>query len=178
MNCFISNKDMKTKSLTITLIIIFASISLFSQQNYLSFKKEYPAKEKVVLEGKKIKIFTFNDRSYKGKIYFLDNDKILIGTDTISLSEINSIRVRTLTHIISGAALSATGAGMVVGGVSLLANLFAAEESSMILLSILGAPLAMSGFSVITYGAVIIFWARNYHSAKWEYEIVTFEQQE
>jgi len=117
-----------------------------------------------VTEGKKVKVFTNDSGEFKGKMYFYNDDKVIIETDTIELENISNIRVRNITHIPSGATLVGAGVFVTYTGLNLFVQTLAQGDIAIMIGTIVGVPLALSGVSIVSAGVLIVCLARNYYS--------------
>lgn len=161
------------KTLLSILICCLASLpNLYTQATHLVLTKKTEKKERAVAEGKKIKVYL--EAIYiKGNFSIIDTATILIGRDTIPLSDVKGIEARTSGTIATGIVLTALGAAALAYGVvekkeanenDPSSGLFSGSDPSGVGFIVLGAGMA-------TYGLGNIVGGMNYKSAKWRYSI-------
>ena len=97
------------KKLFFILTFIVAGALLWSQTNALVLEKNRNAKQKILPANTKIKIVTNDGRKYKGPFQIADNNTILMGTDSIELSEVKKIRYKSKLGTYIGAGVGVLG---------------------------------------------------------------------
>ncbi len=135
-------------------------------QNVLVFTNKKNGKEKIIKQGKKIKIFTKSDSVYKG-FFTIKNDSLSIIDKKFSLDDIEMIRkVSTEAKVIGGALT-------VVGG---LASIFLVATT--IQMGYYGVYLYTLDYLVIlvaTKGILMLTKGISYKKPKWDYSVRTVE---
>jgi len=161
---------MKTKLLFLG-ITLFSMINVFSQNEVLILKKKKNDKEKLVQEGKKIKLITFDDQRLEGK-FDITNDSVLVFEgDSLLLSEIDVIRTKSLASKIIGGSLAGGGALVTTGGALIVINTFAEGGLAVIVGIVLGIPITTVGVIVTTSGVLLATIGKKHKSKKWDFDI-------
>lgn len=147
------------------------SVNISAQDNILSITKESTGKEKVFAEGTKIRVFTEDGKSFKGRFTVIDSNTILVDSDTILLSNIDNIRIKNLWGILGGAGIIGAGGFISYTGINLLVQSFSQGDIAIMVSAIVGIPVGVTGISIASAGVLLILWNRNYEDVDWLYNI-------
>ena len=138
---------MKTKLLLLGMAL-FLIMPAFGQNEVLVLKKKSNDKEKLVQEGRKIKIITSDKQKIEGN-FDIQNDSILIcNGDSLSLSEIEIIRTKSHATKIIGSSVAGIGAFTTTGGALIVITTFAKGGLAPIVGVFLGIPITTIGVIV------------------------------
>ncbi|PLX09638.1 MAG: hypothetical protein C0596_01055 [Marinilabiliales bacterium] len=151
-------------------LVLFCS-NLFAQSNVLSITKESSGREKIFNEGTKIRVFTNDGISYKGKFVIVDENTISIGSDTLVLSNIDNIRIKNIWGILGGSAIIGAGGFISYTGFNLFFTSFSQGDIAILVSTIVGIPIGITGITIASGGVLLLIWNRNYEDVEWEYSI-------
>ena len=157
--------------LIVSVIILFSIMNTYGQNNELILKKEKNNKEKIIREGKKIKVITFNDQKIAGSFEICGDSVLIIKKDSLLLSEIKIIRTISLASKISGGTLAGVGGIFTLGGALLTIKGFADGGLAVIGAVFLGIPITTVGIIVITTGILMATTGKKHKSKNWDYSV-------
>lgn len=101
----------------IVLVLLFSNLSF--SQGHLLLKNEKSSTEKVIKEGKRIRLKTTNGKKIKGRYIILNDSTIFIKKDTLALSQIVKIKRDPLALAFINGAFACIGGGLISGGLIL-----------------------------------------------------------
>lgn len=145
----------------IYLVLLFISLTVFSQQRTLEITNIKDGKVKVFVENQRIKIRTLDHKKWVGNLKITDSVSFTVNNQKIQLDSLQSIKnqpkvlgtVKTVVLI----------SGLAIVGASLIAA--SGGSDSAFLLFAVGAGTTMSA-------GVIEGLNSNYTKRKWTYKIV------
>jgi hypothetical protein len=160
---------------TSLLALIILSVNAFSQNKVLDLKNKTNNKERIVKEGRKIKVFTVWGTTYKGRLDIISSDAIALQQDTIAIDEIARIRAKSTGAKVAGGLTTGLGAALFSGGIVVLVETF---SQNVFIITVLGLVV---GGAMITYGAILIptgililTIGKKYSRDKWDFQIVQY----
>lgn len=151
---------MKTIFLLITFNLGILSL-LHGQEGQLVLTNKNTHTERILEQGKTIRVKHSENLRSKGILTIIDSSKIALGNDSIPLSEIMNIDAKTVDSRSPGIVLVALGAGVFALGVPF------SQEISVgggVALYILGGGMMAGGIKKLSVG-------QTYTSRKWSYSI-------
>jgi small nuclear ribonucleoprotein (snRNP)-like protein len=145
----------------IFLLTLFFSLSLFSQEKMIEITEIKSGKTINYTDNQSVKIRTFDGKKHKGILKVVDNETFLVGSESIKIDSLQSIKVnlKKINQIknivlITGIAVVATGLTLATVG----------NNAAFLLLTV---------GSGITISAGIIEGINGYNSKrKWIFKIV------
>ena len=163
---------MKT-TLLIFVFFSFSSLMLYGQNNVLVLTKKKNQKEKVVKEQKSIKAITSDNVKHKGRLVITDETHIVLGADTLSLSDIETIRTKSLASQITGGVVTTIGGITTTTGAYIFIELVVIDGRlfSMLVGIILGVPITVVGVLATTTGVLVLVIGKKHKKEKWDYSI-------
>jgi len=157
----------------ILLITILFSFSSFAQNEELVIRNKKSGKEKTVSEQKTIKLF-LNDLSVnKGPLEIIDNSSVVIGGDTVKLTNIQKIRTKSLASQITGGVVTFLGSATTALGTYIFVDLLFIHPGffEAIVGVVLGIPIAATGIIITGTGLAVLLIGKKYPADKWDYSI-------
>lgn len=138
-----------------------------AQENYIKLTKSKGGRQKILKEGERIKIKTFNGKKYIGKFTIIDPQTISLNDQIISLGDIVLMKrksaeaavVSIFFYVLAGVSVTAGTAGLIKGGWGLIAT-------------IIGYP---AGTLFAIAGALINDFPNSNKNSKWRYKIIYHE---
>jgi hypothetical protein len=154
-------------------IIISSILNVCGQNDVLILKKKKSGKEKIIQEGKRIKIITDSARIIKGKFDIVNDSILVIEKDTVDIKDIAKIRAKPIGSYIAGGLLTGGGIALTATGSVIIVQAALTEEYMIMVLGLLagssmivvGVPIAVSGVLVMTIG-------KKYTREKWDFRIL------
>lgn len=157
---------------------------VYSQEGQLVLTYKSNGHERVLEEGKKIKVYKNEYDKLKGRLTIIDTASIAVESDTVPLDSIFKIETITKDSRPTGILLTTIGSLMIAGGVAALNEINSSSGSSsggssgnfdlgpssdavsggVVMMMIIGAGVTGAGINKLVNGA-------NYKSSKWEYSI-------
>jgi hypothetical protein len=111
------------KSLTLLLIFSLAVVCpVNAQEGKLVLSKIGEKRERSIYAGKKIGVYTIDERHFSGHLGIIDSSSITVGTDTLPISGIEAIVARTSGTRTTGAILTGIGSFALIGGLAIMNN--------------------------------------------------------
>jgi hypothetical protein len=162
---------MKTTLLLSLLLLGILHVS-YGQDDQLLLKKKNSHKEKVLTEGKSIRIITMEKQTLKGRFEIISDSLLTIAGDTVATNEIQRIRTKSLGGKITGGILSGGGGIITTFGAIIIITTFSAEGLAPLVGILIGIPLTGVGIVIATTGVLVLSIGKNYRHTKWNYEIV------
>lgn len=159
------------KSLLFFLGAFFFVLSGFSQENVLLLQKKSSSKEKVINEGKKIRVYTTDDNILKGKITIHGDSALVFNGDTVLLEDIAKIRTKSLATQIFGGTLAGLGGLTTLAGGMIWAQAMADGGWAVLVGVMFGIPVTSVGVLATTTGVIFLTVGKKYRSKKWDYRI-------
>lgn len=153
-------------------LLILTSFAGYAQTNAgLQLRNYNTNNSKFVTEGSKILVIK-DGKIYKGTLKVISDESIAINSDTILLSQIQELRVKTFSNQFGGGVLLASGS--FVGGFGLVfVGAGIAEASGYGIIAIIfGAPLAAVGIFGAIKGVKLLSGGKKFVPTKWEYKII------
>ncbi|RKD86130.1 hypothetical protein [Mangrovibacterium diazotrophicum] len=136
----------------------YNSIRLTHLKNQLSFEIERGAKV----------VITTSDNRIKGKISQIQDDALVIGTDTITFSEINILFAKTYSSKTSGVLLSILGGSLGTAGI--YGTGVAIVEGGYSRLILLYSPALITVGTIITIkGVQMLSRGKRFKKTKWDF---------
>lgn len=164
-------KTFKMKSNLLLLTLLLTTISLFAQQKELLLKNRHTQYERFIEAGSKISVSTLPGKFIKGKLNILNDSTIILGSDTINIKTVITIKyTRSILSKITNGILFTGGSFFAYAGISSFYYNSKKTEKEMfmpelvLLITIDGCLLAIN--SITRY---II--PRKYHKKKWDFII-------
>ncbi len=150
------------KSILYFLIYLIAFLPLVhGQRSQLVLTNKSSQIIRAIESGKTIRVKMNENLRLKGELNIIDSATIAIGNDRIPISEIVSIKARTVDSRGSGIVLIALGTGVFVFGVAFTEEI---NVEGGVGLCILGVGMTAGGIKKLTVG-------QTYISEKWRYSI-------
>jgi hypothetical protein len=159
----------------IILAFIFLTSGVFGQSEVLVLTKIKNNKQKIVKEGKRIKVHTVHGYNLHGDFQILDDKHIAIGRDTLALFEIDKIKVKSRESIIIGGVLTGGGVATIIGGSVMLYQTKTMDEWTALFPTIFGILLIGAGVLPIGPGVLLLLIGHQYKREKWKYSILTLK---
>lgn len=145
----------------ILLLSLFFSLSLFSQPKILEITEITTAKTIDYNDNQNVKIRTLDGKKHKGILKIVDNETFLVGSDTIKINNLQSIKINPkginqIKNIVLYIGLAIVTTGLILATLGNNASF-----------------LALTVGSGITISAGIIDGINGYNSTrKWNFKIV------
>lgn len=145
----------------ILLLSLFFSLSLFSQQKTLEITEITTAKTIDYNDNQNVKIRTLDGKKHKGILKLVDNETFLVGSDTIKINNLQSIKINSkginqIKNIVLYTGLAIVTTGLILATVGNNA-----------------AFLALTVGTGVTISAGIIDGINGYNSTrKWKFKII------
>lgn len=148
------------KKIFVTLFLLLSFFSVFAQEKGILLKKKDVEKTDYLVEHKRIKVVTTDDRSFFGRFTIVDDNTISINSTLIPLSSIAKIKRKSLVSTITSPLVCIVGVYLVLGGTAVVAiggRSFA----------LLGVGFISSGFAL----PMIALISNKHPKNQWEYTI-------
>lgn len=145
----------------ILLFSLFFALSLFSQQKTLEITEITTAKTIDYNDNQNVKIRTLDGKKHKGILKLVDNETFLVGSDTIKINNLQSIKINPkginqIKNIVLYTGLAIVTTGLILATVGNNA-----------------AFLALTVGTGVTISAGIIDGINGYNSTrKWNFKII------
>ncbi|GEM_PF-1309414 len=156
----------------ILVAVVYLNISASAQNEVLMLKKKNTGKEKVIHEGKRIKVRTVTGLTVKGRLGITAGDSIALNQDTMALSQIERIRTKSAGSLAVGSVVTGAGALMTTGGAVIFAQSLSQNVMILIIYGfIIGGAMMTYGTILTASGILILTIGKKYHSSKWDFQI-------
>lgn len=161
---------MKTFVGVICFLLICCTCASGQEKILVLIKKKNQA-EKQFHEGKRLKVFTSDGNMYKGKFKVINDSSLCIAADTIRLTQITKIRVKTPSNIIPGAVIG--GAGLLGSwlGITLIAESTTAAGYAKLFSLVFGLPITVVGILTTGTGILILVNGKKYSVKEWRFSV-------
>lgn len=177
---------MSRKIIVLSLVLLALLVNVHGQNKVLVLKNKITGKERIIPEGKRIKVVFNNGDVIKGKVIINDatrlkgNNEILINNtlnsiykEKVNINSIVYIKVPSLARNIIGGIITGIGVYPIFVGVTLMSSVGAQDPDWGGLVTFIGFVTAFGG--ALTSGIGIITWTggKQYNRDDWEYIIRT-----
>lgn len=109
------------KKILFTLFLLLSFFSVLAQEKGILLKKKDAEKTDYLVEHKRIKVVTTDDRSFFGRFTIVDDNTISINSTLIPLSSIQKIKRKSLTATITAPIVCTLGVILILGGTGVTA---------------------------------------------------------
>ncbi len=157
------------KRIILILILIYAG-ALLGQTNVLILEKIRNGKQKILPANTNIKIVTNDGNKYKGAFQVADNKTIIMGADSIKISEIKKIRFKSKFGSYIGVSVGILGGLLTTGGAAIIVQSLTEGGIAGLVGIIFGVPIATVGGLIVTTGVLVATIGRQYKPSKWTYK--------
>lgn len=178
---------MNLKIILLYTVILTSIINGYGQNKELVLKNKITEKEKIISEGKRIKVIFNSGRVIKGKFIINDtsrlkgNNEILITIHTsdniykenVNINSIASIKVTSLTRNIIGGIITGIGMAPVVYGVAAMSSSAAQNPDAGALIVAEGLIVTLGGTLITVIGITTWTGGKYYNRDDWEFSIQT-----
>ena len=153
------------------IVVFLASLSIQSrgQNGELVLKKKSTGREVVVREGRRLKVFS-NNYKIKGKFTVVNDSVFAVGTDTLKLTEVDCVVLKSFPKMVTGAFATTVGGIILWDGVY-----FTASTSSGYLAPVaiaVGIPMIGLGGAITTVGGFVMLRGKRYWTEWWQLSII------
>jgi hypothetical protein len=162
---------MKTILISFLTVFCLATFS-YSQNEVLTLTKKKTGKEKILVQGKKIKIYTDDGKMMKGYFSIKGDSIVILSKGVASVENIVQINRISLGQKLVGGTLTALGGGVSLIGAVGIAEIVKDGGFAIIALVVL-APLEAVSILTAAGGVIILVGGKRYKSTKWDYKIKT-----
>lgn len=154
----------------ITSLFFLTANGVFAQ-NFagLEVKNYNNNRTKYIPEGSKIQVIK-NGVKYKGKFKVISDKFVSIGSDTLSLNQIQELRARTSSSNVGGLALLVPGSFIGGWGLNVMA-IGLAEGGWGFLAVFIGTPPALVGVTGAIVGGKLLFKGKKFNPSRWGYKL-------
>jgi hypothetical protein len=153
-------------------LIVFTFRSTLGQADQLVLKRKSDGKERILNEGKSVKVVTLNHKELNGAFEIINDSLLTIGHDTLVLSDIDRIRTKSKGAKITGGILTGSGGFITLSGTFLLLKSFAEGGLAPIAGILIGIPMITIGILITTPGILFLTVGKKYKHEKWDYRVV------
>jgi hypothetical protein len=150
---------------TIFLLISFSLMAIFNshgQDKELLLTKKKNQKEKTIEAGKKIKVYRNDGTVFHDRYSILSDSMIVLGNDTVALSEIEKIRTKSTASKVAGGIFAGTGGMVTILGSAILIEMVSEGGIAALVGVILGVPVTTVGVIVASTGALFLTVGKKY----------------
>ncbi|MFY9153921.1 MAG: hypothetical protein WAO52_18010 [Prolixibacteraceae bacterium] len=165
---------MKQLILVMGLIFLTSSGLLAQKSTGLEVKKYNSNRSFYIPESSKIQVIK-NGVKYKGKLKVISDQLVSIGSDTLSLNQIQELRAKTSSSNVGGIALLAPGSFIGAWGLNVM-GIGLAEGGWGFLAVFIGTPPALVGVTGAIIGGKLLFKGKKFNPSRWEYKLNGGEQ--
>jgi hypothetical protein len=171
-----------------TLVILSISLALmfnvYGQDKAFVCTKKSSGKERIIIEGNRMKVVSRDGYVYRGnwKVNHKNDhpasSEIIIGEDTLEISNIESVRSKTLFSKLTGGIFSGTGGFLIISGLLLINSVpgggsTIGEAISNAFTMMVGIIMTGTGVLVAIPGILFLTIGKNYKANYWNYSIRT-----
>lgn len=161
---------MKTSIFIFAMNLLMTSV-IFGQEREFVLTNKRTHHVRTLSQGKKVRIITLEGNKLRGKLNLINDSTFSLNGDTLSLSEIEKIRAKTLFSKITGGTITTGGAGFITLGSLLVLETQHAGGFDYFFGLVLGIPTITAGVLIATSGTLILVSGKNYKKGKWDYRI-------
>jgi len=155
----------------ITLALLFLLTDVSGQGSALILTKRKNGVERTYYDGKTVKALMMNGEVFKGNLAIVNATYIAIGPDTIKLSEVERLRIRTDANYIFGGLITGAGVLGTTLGIALITESSTVGGYAAFFGIVFGLPIATVGVLVAGTGLVVILAGKKYTRYKWQYSV-------
>jgi hypothetical protein len=159
-------------------IILTLIVKGYSQNNVLVIKNKTTGKERILHEGKRLKVVYIDGAKYRGTLKIncdsnlVSGSGIMIGKDKLNLDKVRMIKEQPLSSKIIGGVLIGISAVFVTLGIGVIINTWGETPEHEIPPYVEGLASIAGGVIIGTAGLLIISGGKKYSADKWDFYIM------
>ena len=174
---------MKKSTILLVLFILLSTV-VFSQNEALRMTNIKTGKEKVIIQGKDIKVTTYDGKTFNGK-FLIRNDSLILTNKKINFAnDNNGFSYEKSIHLFDVAEISTKARwALIYGSISIAIGLILIVALILIFLFVdkngkyasfvddFILNLFLYGFYALFPGIVVLMFGKNYSREKWDFKI-------
>lgn len=159
------------KALIVSSLILLMASDLYGQSGSLVMKNIVNGRMKSVRVGKTITITTHDNRKSRGRMTIVGDSGIVLKADTIFLSDIKTIRTKSVPSKIVGSIFTISGGFATAGGSAILITGLPEGGFGALFAVIIGLPITTVGVIFTSAGILTFTVGKKFESKRWSYSI-------